>query len=76
MATILIVDDDRALRDGLAETVTDLGHTALPVASGSEALARLAEGPVAAVLLDLRMPGALDGMATLERIRALPEPPP
>jgi DNA-binding NtrC family response regulator len=31
---------------------------------------------VAAVLLDLRMPGALDGMATLERIRALPEPPP
>nr|WP_042674331.1 sigma-54 dependent transcriptional regulator [Methylobacterium sp. B34] len=76
MATILIVDDDRALRDGLAETVTDLGHTALPVASGSEALARLGEGPVAAVLLDLRMPGDLDGMATLERIRALPEPPP
>lgn len=76
MATILIVDDDRALRDGLAETVTDLGHTPVPVASGSEALARLHEGPVAAVLLDLRMPGDLDGMATLERIRALPEPPP
>ena len=76
MATILIVDDDRALRDGLAETVTDLGHTPVPVASGSEALARLHEGPVAAVLLDLRMPGDLDGMATLERIRTLPEPPP
>ncbi|WP_457104542.1 sigma-54-dependent transcriptional regulator [Methylobacterium sp. P5_C11] len=76
MATILIVDDDRALRDGLAETVADLGHTPLPVASGSEALARLRDGPVAAVLLDLRMPGDLDGMATLERIRALPEPPP
>jgi DNA-binding NtrC family response regulator len=76
MATILIVDDDRALRDGLAETVADLGHTPLPVASGSEALARLRAGPVAAVLLDLRMPGDLDGMATLEQICALPDPPP
>ncbi|MGH1569657.1 sigma-54-dependent transcriptional regulator [Methylobacterium sp. P31] len=76
MATILIVDDDRALREGLAETVADLGHTPLPAASGSEALARLREGPVAAVLLDLRMPGDLDGMATLERICALPDHPP
>ena len=76
MATILIVDDDRALREGLAETVSDLGHTPLPAASGSEALARLRETPVAAVLLDLRMPGDLDGMATLERICAVPNRPP
>jgi DNA-binding NtrC family response regulator len=76
MATILIVDDDRALREGLAETVADLGHTPLPAVSGSEALARLRETPVAAVLLDLRMPGDLDGMATLERICALPDRPP
>lgn len=76
MATILIVDDDPALRDGLAETVADLGHTPLPAATGSEALARLRDGPVAAVLLDLRMPGDLDGMATLERICALPDRPP
>ena len=76
MATILIVDDDRALREGLAETVADLGHTPLPAASGSEALARLRETPVAAVLLDLRMPGDLDGMATLERICTLPDRPP
>ncbi|MBE7244787.1 MAG: sigma-54-dependent Fis family transcriptional regulator, partial [Actinomycetospora chiangmaiensis] len=76
MATILIVDDDRALREGLAETVADLGHTPLPAASGSEALARLRETPVAAVLLDLRMPGDIDGMTTLERICALPDRPP
>jgi DNA-binding NtrC family response regulator len=76
MATILIVDDDRALREGLAETVADLGHTPLPAASGSEALARLDEAPVAAVLLDLRMPGDLDGMATLERICTRPNRPP
>jgi len=28
MATILIVDDDKALREGLAETVAGLGHWA------------------------------------------------
>ena len=76
MATILIVDDDPALRDGLAETVTDLGHTPLPAASGTEALARLQDSPVAAVILDLRMPGDLDGLSTLERICALPDRPP
>ncbi|GLS42824.1 sigma-54-dependent transcriptional regulator [Methylobacterium brachythecii] len=76
MATILIVDDDEALRDGLAETVTDLGHTPLAVRSGCEAVATLAQQPVAAVLLDLRMPGDLDGIATLGQIRALSDPPP
>ncbi len=76
MATILIVDDDPALRDGLAETVSDLGHRPVVAASGEEALGRLAVGDVNAVLLDLRMLGALDGMATLARIRARPEPPP
>ena len=76
MATILIVDDDPALREGLAETVADLGHRPLPAASGSEALARLQAGPVDAVLLDLRMPGDLDGMSVLERICALPDRPP
>ncbi len=76
MATILIVDDDPALREGLAETVADLGHTPLPAASGSEALARLQDSVISAVLLDLRMPGDLDGMSVLERICALPDRPP
>ena len=76
MATILIVDDDAALREGLAETVTDLGHRPVEAASGREAVARLEELPVAAVLLDLRMPGELDGLATLAQIRASPAPPP
>ncbi|MGX7705637.1 sigma-54-dependent transcriptional regulator [Methylobacterium sp. Gmos1] len=76
-ARILIVDDDRALREGLAETVSDLGHRPVLAASGAEALARMAADPgIAAVLLDLRMPGDLDGMAVLQRLRALPQPPP
>ncbi|GJD48916.1 Transcriptional regulatory protein ZraR [Methylobacterium crusticola] len=77
MPTVLIVDDDPALRDSLAETVADLGHAVARAASGREALAHLA-GPAAidAVLLDLRMPGEVDGMAVLRALRAREDAPP
>ncbi|MGY3452210.1 sigma-54-dependent transcriptional regulator [Bradyrhizobium sp. USDA 4353] len=74
MATILIVDDDAALRDGLAETLTDLGHIALTAASGREAIGMVSE-ETDAILLDLRMPG-IDGIETLRRIRADGDAPP
>ena len=76
MATILIVDDDRALREGLSETVSDLGHRPIAAASGREALSHLASGNVDAVLLDLRMPGDMDGIEVLRRIRERPDRPP
>ena len=67
MARVLIVDDDTALREGLAETLADLGHAPLEAADGEAALDLLGRAPggVAAVLLDLRMPGRLDGLAVL-----------
>ena len=74
MATILIVDDDAALREGLAETIADLGHHAVQAPDGAAALTALDAGPCDAVLLDLRMPG-LGGMEVLARIRARPRPP-
>jgi DNA-binding NtrC family response regulator len=75
MATILIVDDDTALREGLAETVSGLGHRPVSAASGQEALARLERESVDAVLLDLHMPG-MDGIEVLRRLRKNPKPPP
>jgi DNA-binding NtrC family response regulator len=76
MATVLIVDDDRALRDGLCETLSDLGHRPVAVASGREALTHLASDRVDAVLLDLRMPGDVDGIELLRRIRERRDQPP
>ncbi|MFC7478140.1 sigma-54-dependent transcriptional regulator [Dankookia sp. GCM10030260] len=76
MAHILIADDDAGVREGLAEAVIDLGHTVVEAADGDMALATAARVAPDAVLLDLRMPGALDGMAVLRRLRARPTPPP
>ena len=38
MATILIVDDDTALRDSLVETLADLGHVSVEAEDGTAAL--------------------------------------
>ena len=76
MATVLIVDDDAAILDGLAETVSDLGHGARLARSGREALQMLHADEIDGVLLDLRMPGGLDGIEVLRRIRAENGAPP
>ena len=75
MATILIVDDDAALRASIAETLADVGHVPLTAADGDTALAILRRQAVDAVLLDWRMPG-LDGLEVLARIVATPDAPP
>jgi two-component system NtrC family response regulator len=75
MARVLIIDDDAALREGIAETLADLGHTAEQAPDGTAGLARLARGGIDAVLLDLRMPG-MDGLSVLRTLRERGHMPP
>jgi len=69
MAHLLIIDDDDAFRDTLAETLQGLGHEATGVASGDEALDTMARTRFDAIFLDHRMPG-MDGLQTLEAMSA------
>src|SRR5438067_12661178 len=69
MATVLIVDDDSALREGLTEALIDLGYRPIAAADGREALDLAAHERIDAVLLDLRIPG-MDGLEILRRLRA------
>ena len=69
MARVLIVDDDDAFRETLAETMEGLGHAVMSAASGRDALDVLSRERPDAVFLDHRMPG-MDGLQTLEAMQA------
>ena len=69
-AEILLVEDRESLRAMLAETLTREGYSVEAVATGEEALRRLAEGRrYTLVLTDFKMPGA-DGLAVLRAATA------
>ncbi len=70
--TVLIVDDEEAVRN-VAATVLELhGAGAIPAANGNEALdfLRTHGGKISLVLLDMTMPG-ISGEETLRRMRML-----
>ncbi|HKQ86458.1 MAG TPA: response regulator [Candidatus Acidoferrales bacterium] len=75
MATVLIIDDDAAMREALAEASRDFGFEARVAASGPDGIAALEHEAVDAVLLDLRMAG-MDGLEVLRLIRERPHSPP
>ncbi|HEX9821641.1 MAG TPA: ATP-binding protein [Methylomirabilota bacterium] len=54
---VLVIDDEASVREALADTLVDEGHTVIQAASGREGLARLTEGAaVDVVVTDLGMP--------------------
>ena len=66
---ILVVDDERAVRDALRRALELQGYEVDLAADGEEALARLgADGHPDAVVLDILMPG-IDGLEVCRRIR-------
>lgn len=69
MSTILVAEDDAAVRSMLAVVLERAGHAVVCVGSGLECLEVLAAGEVDLVVLDVEMPH-LDGWDTLSAIRA------
>jgi two-component system response regulator PilR (NtrC family) len=65
---ILLVEDEASIRDGLAELLRDEGYDVATAADGTEALAAIDDGNFAAIITDLRMPGA-DGLEVLRHTR-------
>jgi two-component system, OmpR family, response regulator MprA len=68
---ILVVDDERAVRDSLRRALELEGYDIELAADGSEALTRLTENGEAqpdAVILDVLMPG-IDGLEVCRRLR-------
>ena len=67
--TILIVDDEREIRQAVGGLLGDEGYLVAQASSGPEALERLDEAAPEMVLLDLWMRDAEEGFEILSRIR-------
>jgi two-component system, cell cycle sensor histidine kinase and response regulator CckA len=70
--TVLVVDDDPAVRDALVQAIEVLGYRSLVAGNGADAVAVFREhrDSVRVVLLDMVMPG-LTGKATFLALREL-----
>ncbi len=64
---IVIVDDDPAIRRFIREILTGAGYECLEAQNAQELFARLSEGGVSLVLLDIRLPDG-DGLSLLPEI--------
>ena len=68
MKTILVVDDDKSIRDSLKMVLEFESYEVLFAENGQEALRQLAATPVDLILLDVKMAG-MDGLEVLQRVR-------
>ena len=71
MPTVLIIDDNDTIREGLAHTIKKMGHTVLTAANGAAGIETFkAKRAIDFVITDLKMDGAT-GVEVLRTIAAL-----
>lgn len=68
MPGILIVDDEKDIREMLKQLFTFEGYTVYTAKNGEEALERIGQSEIDVILLDVNMPGQ-DGYEVCSRIR-------
>ena len=72
--TILVVDDDRELRELIGFVLRSAGYPILEAGDGLDALRQHDERKPALVILDVNLPG-IDGFEVCRRIRAESDTP-
>ncbi len=66
--TILIIDDEKNLREGIAADFEMDGYNVKLAANGKEGLELIEKGDIDLVITDLRMPGSVSGEEVLRRV--------
>jgi len=67
-ASILVIDDERGMREGVKRILTPRGHRVQTAETGTEALDILRSHAIDLALVDLKMPD-MDGIQILEEIK-------
>ncbi len=71
---VLIVDDERGIRESLSSILVDEGYVVATAGSAEEALERASAEELEVILLDVWLPG-IDGLEALSRLQSYPRPP-
>ena len=66
---ILIVDDEKNIRLTVAKAMETFGVDIGEAGSGEEALSRIEEKDYGVIILDLKLPGGMDGIEVLRQVR-------
>ncbi len=74
MPSVLIVEDEQAIRQGLSTFLANAGHSVESTSTGMDGVQRAAAGGFDVVVLDLGLPD-LDGGQVLKMIRAVSDVP-
>lgn len=71
---VLVVEDEANLEKLLQEKLQSLGIKVVGATTGQQALARIKEndGNIGLILLDIMLPGGMNGFDVLEQIKANP----
>lgn len=68
MSRILVVDDEKPIREAVQAILEGMGHQVGCAGNGHEALAKLAEGRVDLMITDIFMP-EMEGLETIQQVR-------
>jgi DNA-binding NtrC family response regulator len=71
---LLIIDDEKDVRDSLSNFVQKLGYTVYCAKDGNDGLRKFQDKDVDLVITDIRMPG-IDGIELLRRIKKIQRSP-
>ncbi len=69
--SVLVVDDEEDFLETVVKRLKKRKVSAIGVKSGEEALEVIKEKPIDVVILDIKMPGGMDGIETLREIKKI-----
>jgi len=69
--SVLVVDDEEDFLETLVKRLKKRKITSIGVKSGEEALEVIKDRPIDVVILDIKMPGGMDGIETLREIKKI-----
>ena len=68
---ILVVDDEVGYRKVLNNALTERGFVVKTAASGEEAMEELKKQEFPIIIVDMKLPGSIDGLELLQRVKGM-----